>query len=152
MMSLFMQDAAPRFASIVLVEADAARPLARTMPAAIFISYASEDAPSPIASAPARAGRRGVLDRAARHRAGTSFPAAITAAIQSCSAQVLLLTPQANASRHVLSEVELAFNAGKPILAVLVGKVTPSPTCSTSSPPRTGSTPTRRSTTTIWRS
>jgi len=57
---------------------------------------------------------------------GTSFPAAITAAIHACSAQVLLLTAEANVSRHVLSEVELAFNAGKPILAVLVGKVTPS--------------------------
>src|SRR6185503_1252108 len=57
---------------------------------------------------------------------GTSFPAAITAAIRDCAAQVLLLTAEGNASRHVLSEVELAFNAGKPILAVLVGKVTPS--------------------------
>src|SRR4029453_18207800 len=52
--------------------------------------------------------------------------AAITAAIHTCSAQVLLLTAEANVSRHVLSEVELAFNAGKPNLAILVGKVTPS--------------------------
>ena len=94
----------------------------------LFISYASEDA------AIADAIRTG-LEQASVPcwiaprdiEPGTSFPAAITAAIQSCSAQVLLLTAQANTSRHVLSEVELAFNAGKPILAVLVGKVTPSP-------------------------
>ena len=57
---------------------------------------------------------------------GTSFPAAITAAIHSCGALVLLLTPQSNTSRTVLSEVELAFNASKPILAVLIGAVAPS--------------------------
>ena len=94
----------------------------------IFISYASEDA--------AVADRiRNGLEQAGVAcwiaprdiEPGTSFPAAITAAISKCRAQVLLLTPQANASRHVLSEVELAFNAGKPILAVLIGKLTPSP-------------------------
>jgi formylglycine-generating enzyme required for sulfatase activity len=94
----------------------------------LFISYASEDAS--IAD-----GIRTGLEQAGVAcwiaprdiEPGTSFPAAITAAIQSCSAQVLLLTAQSNASRHVLSEVELAFNAGKPIIAVLIGKLTPSP-------------------------
>jgi formylglycine-generating enzyme required for sulfatase activity len=94
----------------------------------IFISYASEDA---AVADHIRSGleEAGVACWIAPRdiEPGTSFPAAITAAIQSCSAQVLLLTAQANASRHVLSEVELAFNAGKPILAVLIGKVTPSP-------------------------
>jgi len=93
----------------------------------IFISYASEDA---AVADTIRAG----LEQAAVAcwiaprdiEPGTSFPAAITAAIQSCSALVLLLTAQANTSRHVLSEVELAFNAGKPILAVLIGTVAPS--------------------------
>ena len=97
------------------------------MAARLFISYASEDAS--IAD-----GIRSGLEQAGVAcwiaprdiEPGTSFPAAITAAIESCSAQVLLLTAQSNASRHVLSEVELAFNAGKPIIAVLVGKVTPS--------------------------
>src|SRR5262252_3705223 len=93
----------------------------------LFISYASEDAS--IADA-IRTGleQAGVACWIAPRdiEPGTSVPAAITAAIQSCSAQVLLLTAQSNTSRHVLSEVELAFNAGKPILAVLVGKVTPS--------------------------
>jgi formylglycine-generating enzyme required for sulfatase activity len=94
----------------------------------IFISYASEDAPvaDRIRTGLEQAGL--VCWIAPRDiEPGTSFPAAITAAISGCTAQVLLLTAQANASRHVLSEVELAFNAGKPILAVLVGKVAPSP-------------------------
>ena len=94
----------------------------------VFISYASEDAA--IADRiRTRLEQGGVACWIAPRdiEAGTSFPAAITAAIRSCDAQVLLLTAQANTSRHVLSEVELAFNAGKPILAVLVGKVTPSP-------------------------
>ena len=93
----------------------------------VFISYASEDA---AVADRIRTGleQGGVACWIAPRdiEPGTSFPAAITAAINRCSAQVLLLTPRANASRHVLSEVELAFNAGKPILAVLVGKLTPS--------------------------
>jgi len=93
----------------------------------IFISYASEDAS---VAERVRTGleQAGVACWIAPRdiEPGTSFPAAITAAIQASSAQVLLLTAEANVSRHVLSEVELAFNAGKPILAVLVGKVTPS--------------------------
>ena len=93
----------------------------------VFISYASEDA---AVADRIRSGleQAGVACWIAPRdiEPGTSFPAAITAAINRCSAQVLLLTPQANTSRHVLSEVELAFNAGKPILAVLIGKVTPS--------------------------
>ena len=97
------------------------------MPSRIFISYASEDAS---VADRVRTGleQAGVACWIAPRdiEPGTSFPAAITAAIHTCSAQVLLLTAEANVSRHVLSEVELAFNAGKPILAVLVGKVTPS--------------------------
>jgi formylglycine-generating enzyme required for sulfatase activity len=98
------------------------------MAARLFISYASEDAS--IADG-IRSGleQAGVVCWIAPRdiEPGTSFPAAITAAIDSCSAQVLLLTAQSNASRHVLSEVEHAFNAGKPIIAVLIGKITPSP-------------------------
>jgi formylglycine-generating enzyme required for sulfatase activity len=93
----------------------------------VFISYASEDA---AVADRIRTGleQAGVACWIAPRdiEPGTSFPAAITAAIRTCSAQVLLLTAQANTSRHVLSEVELAFNANKSILAVLVGKVTPS--------------------------
>jgi formylglycine-generating enzyme required for sulfatase activity len=94
----------------------------------IFISYASEDA---AVAERVRSGleQAGVACWIAPRdiKPGTSFPAAITAAIRECRAQLLLLTAQANTSRHVLSEVELAFNAGKPILAVLIGKTTPSP-------------------------
>src|SRR6186713_3169137 len=93
----------------------------------IFISYASEDASL---ADQVRAGleHAGVPCWIAPRdiESGTSFPAAITAAIQSCGALVLLLTTPSDASRHVLSEVELAFNRGKPILAVLVGRITPS--------------------------
>jgi len=93
----------------------------------IFVSYASEDA---ALADQVRSGleHAGVPCWIAPRdiQSGTSFPAAITAAIESCGALVLLLTPQSNASRHVLSEVDLAFNRSKPILAVLVGKVTPS--------------------------
>ena len=94
----------------------------------VFISYASEDA-AVADRIRARLEQDGVTCWIAPRdiEPGASFPAAITAAIRSCDAQVLLLTAQANASRHVLSEVELAFNSGKPILAVLVGTVTPSP-------------------------
>jgi formylglycine-generating enzyme required for sulfatase activity len=94
----------------------------------IFISYASEDA---AVAERIRVGfeQSGVACWIAPRdiEPGTSFPAAITAAIRSSNALVLLLTSQSNQSRHVLSEVELAFNAGKPILAVLVGRLTPSP-------------------------
>ena len=97
------------------------------MPDRIFISYASENAS---VADRIRSGleQTGVACWIAPRdiEPGTSFPAAITAAIESCGAQVLLLTSESNASRHVLSEVELAFNAGKPILAILVGTVTPS--------------------------
>jgi len=94
----------------------------------IFISYASEDA---AAADQMRAG----LEQAGLPcwiaprdiEPGTSFPAAITAAVSSCRALVLLLTDASNASPHVLSEIDLAFNARKPILAVLVGNITPSP-------------------------
>ena len=102
-------------------------PDADTVGGRIFISYASEDADL---AGQIRAGfeHAGVACWIAPRdiQPGTSFPAAITAAIHSCGALVLLLTPQSNTSRHVLSEVELAFNASKPILAVLLGAVTPS--------------------------
>src|SRR5690348_4429634 len=48
----------------------------------------------------------------------TSYPAAISAAIKSSAGVLLLLTETANASPHVLREVELAFNARKPIAPV----------------------------------
>jgi formylglycine-generating enzyme required for sulfatase activity len=94
----------------------------------VFISHASEDAAvaTQIRTGLEQAGLRCWI--APRDiEVGTSFPAAITAAATSCGALLLLLTEASNGSPHVLSEVRLAFNARKPILAVLVGRVTPSP-------------------------
>src|SRR4030095_1610398 len=58
--------------------------------------------------------------------AGAAYPDAITSAIQSCAALLLLVSDAANASPHVLREVEMAFNAGKPILPVRLSSVMPS--------------------------
>jgi formylglycine-generating enzyme required for sulfatase activity len=58
---------------------------------------------------------------------GASYPAAITAAVTGASAMLLLLTEASNTSPHVLSEVELAFNARKPILPVRLTAVALSP-------------------------
>jgi hypothetical protein len=70
----------------------------------VFISYASEDA---ALADRVRTGfeQAGVSCWIAPRdiESGVSFPAAITAAIQSSSALVLLLTAESNASRHVLS-------------------------------------------------
>jgi formylglycine-generating enzyme required for sulfatase activity len=98
-----------------------------TSPDPVFLSYASHDlaVATRIRDGLEQAGLRCWI--APRDiEPGSSFPAAITAAISSCRALVLLLTDAANSSPHVLSEVELAFNARKPIIAVLVGGVTPS--------------------------
>jgi formylglycine-generating enzyme required for sulfatase activity len=56
-----------------------------------------------------------------------SYPAAITAAVKSSGAVLLLLTDAANQSPHVIREIELAFNARRPILPVRIGGATPSP-------------------------
>src|SRR5690348_5680340 len=58
---------------------------------------------------------------------GTSYPAEITSAIQSCAGMLVIVTAAANASPHVLREVEMAFNAGKPILPVHLSAVQLSP-------------------------
>ena len=58
---------------------------------------------------------------------GASYPAAITAAIKDSGALLLLLTDAANASPHVLREVELAFTARRPLLPVCIGGIKPSP-------------------------
>jgi formylglycine-generating enzyme required for sulfatase activity len=55
-----------------------------------------------------------------------SYPAAITAAVNQCGAFLLLLTAAANQSPHVLREIELAFNARRPILPLRVAGTVPS--------------------------
>lgn len=85
--------------------------------APVFISFASEELQlaQRIVEQLERSGIRCWI--ASRDiEVGASYPAAITAAVTHGSAMLLLLTAASNASPHVLSEVELAFNARKPIL------------------------------------
>jgi formylglycine-generating enzyme required for sulfatase activity len=56
----------------------------------------------------------------------TSYPAVITDAVKNSGAVVLLLTEAANQSPHVVREIELAFNARRPILPVRIGGAAPS--------------------------
>ena len=56
-----------------------------------------------------------------------SYPAAITDAVKSSGAVLLLLTDASNQSPHVIREIELAFTARRPILPVRIGGATPSP-------------------------
>ena len=56
-----------------------------------------------------------------------SYPAAITDAVKSSGAVLLLLTDASNQSPHVIREIELAFAARRPILPVRIGGATPSP-------------------------
>ena len=58
---------------------------------------------------------------------GSSYPSEITSAIQSAGAMLVIVTEAANASPHVLREVEMAFNAGKPILPIHLTSVSLSP-------------------------
>ena len=104
----------------------------------IFISYASEDA--------AVADRiRPVRRRWASH-AGSPRAISSRAPASRCDHGSHPVVQRAGAaahragqaSRHVLSEVELAFNAGKPILAVLIGKHHAVARSDISSPLRTG--------------
>jgi formylglycine-generating enzyme required for sulfatase activity len=56
-----------------------------------------------------------------------SYPAAITDAVKTSGAVLLLLTDASNQSPHVIREIELAFTARRPILPVRIGGATPSP-------------------------
>lgn len=93
----------------------------------VFISYASEDFAAATRLRTALESSDIPCWIAPRDiEPGTSFPAAIRAALTSCGAVVLLLTASSNNSPHVLSEIELAFNERRPILPVLVAGVVPS--------------------------
>jgi formylglycine-generating enzyme required for sulfatase activity len=107
-------------------EASAAR-VAANETRHIFISFASEDL---------EVGRRVVekLERSGFRcwiserdiEPAASYPTSITDAIADSAAVLLLLTPSANASPHVLREIELAFNGRAPILPVRFSGVVPS--------------------------
>jgi len=57
---------------------------------------------------------------------GTNYAQGLFEALRSSSVFVLLLTQKSNESVHVLREVEYAFENNRPILPVLIEKVTPS--------------------------
>ena len=87
--------------------------------APVFISFASKELP--VAERVVQRLEQGGIRCWIANRdiaTGASYPAAITAAVARSSAVVLLLTEASNTSPHVLSEIELAFNARKPILPV----------------------------------
>ena len=94
----------------------------------VFVSFASEDLAlaDHVLDGLERSGLRGWI----AHRdipTGASYPAAIRAAVESSGALLLLLTAAANASPHVLREIEMAFNARVPILPVRIAGQEPSP-------------------------
>ncbi|HEX2460407.1 MAG TPA: toll/interleukin-1 receptor domain-containing protein [Vicinamibacterales bacterium] len=83
----------------------------------VFVSFASEDielARRAVHSLE-RAGFRCWLSERDIEPAA-SYPGAITDALARSGALLLILTESANASPHVLREIELAFNARIPIL------------------------------------
>jgi formylglycine-generating enzyme required for sulfatase activity len=94
----------------------------------VFISFASSDAAlvHQAVTALEQAGLRcWFSDRDIEPAA--SYPAAITDAVKSSGAVLLLLTEASNQSPHVIREIELAFNARRPILPVRIGGAAPSP-------------------------
>jgi formylglycine-generating enzyme required for sulfatase activity len=93
----------------------------------VFVSFASEDielARRAVHSLE-RAGFRCWLSERDIEPAA-SYPASITHALAQSGALLLILTESANASPHVLREIELAFNARIPILPIRLSGVLPS--------------------------
>ena len=94
----------------------------------VFISFASSDAAlahRAVASLEESGLRCWFSDRDIEPAA--SYPAAITDAVKSSGAVLLLLTAASNQSPHVIREIELAFGARRPILPVRIGGAIPSP-------------------------
>jgi TolB-like protein len=93
-------------------------------PAALFISYASNDAAAAaqVCAALEAAGQRCWL--APRDvRGGEPYAAEIVRAISSCRLLLVVVSRHAAESAHVLSEVERAFSKRRPILAVRLDEV-----------------------------
>jgi formylglycine-generating enzyme required for sulfatase activity len=96
-------------------------------PRHVFVSFASEDielARHAVRRLEAAGLRCWISERDIE--AAASYPAAITSAVAGSGALLLLLTEAANASPHVLREIELAFNARVHILPVRIAGVLPS--------------------------
>jgi formylglycine-generating enzyme required for sulfatase activity len=98
------------------------------MTPAVFISFASVDAEIArriVASLEAANLRCWLAERDIAP--ASSYPVAITEAVKNCGAVLLVLTDAANSSPHVAREVEMAFNARRPILPLRLGSAMPSP-------------------------
>ena len=94
----------------------------------VFISFASSDAAlahHAVSSLEQSGLRCWFSDRDIEP--ANSYPAAITDAVRSSGAVLLLLTEASNQSPHVIREIELAFTARRPILPMRIGGATPSP-------------------------
>ena len=97
------------------------------MTPAVFISFASVDAEIArrvVASLEASGLRCWLAERDIAP--ASSYPVAITEAVKNSGAVLLVLTEAANQSPHVAREVEMAFNARRPILPVRIGGALPS--------------------------
>lgn len=94
----------------------------------VFISFSSKDAATAerLVAQLEQAGQPSWIS-SRDIAAGVSYPGALTDAITSASAVLLLLSDASNASRHVRSEIELAFNSRKPILPVRLSAIPLSP-------------------------
>jgi formylglycine-generating enzyme required for sulfatase activity len=106
---------------------DAATRPATAVPRYVFVSFASEDielARHAVQRLETAGLRCWISERDIE--AAASYPAAITNAVVGSGVLLLLLTEAANASPHVLREVELAFNARTPILPVRMSGALPS--------------------------
>ena len=97
------------------------------MTPAVFISFASVDAAIArriVGSLEASGLRCWLAERDIAP--ASSYPVAITEAVTTSGAVLLVLTEAANQSPHVAREVEMAFNARRPVLPLRIGSATPS--------------------------
>src|SRR3954447_10622350 len=93
-----------------------------------FVSYASADRARALAVADALAGA-GVaawLDRRSI-AGGTSWAAEIVQGVRGCAALLLLASPAAMQSPNVAQEVQLAWEARRPLLPLLLAPAEPPP-------------------------
>ena len=94
----------------------------------IFISFASIDGPIArriVASLEVAGLKCWIAERDIAP--ASSYPVAITDAVKNSGAVLLVLTEASNQSPHVIREIELAFNARRPVLPLRIGGATPSP-------------------------
>lgn len=97
-------------------------------PAPVFVSHTTKDramADRLVASLEAVGIRCWIAPRDIK--LGDDWPAAITFAVASCRALVVLVTNAASQSRHVQREVQMADDAERPILPVIIGGAELSP-------------------------